>query len=210
MMRWIVGLLFCCVAATALADMKAVTDEGDVVILKNDGTWRYEDKVVAENFEIKSNPTKFNKLKDSTFQLKSTKNSAVFWINPKKWSFEKSGDGSDPSEYVFKLKDSDLYGMAITEQLEVDVVELTKIALDNAKDAAPDAKITKREYRTVNGHKVIYMEMAGTIQSIKFTYLGYYYSDQSGSTQLVTYTGSNLVTKYRKDIEAFLNGFSSR
>ena len=54
------------------------------------------------------------------------------------------------------------------------------------------------------------MEMEGTIQSIRFTYLGYYYSDSFGSTQYLTYTGSSLVQKYRQDIDNFLNGFTSQ
>jgi hypothetical protein len=49
------------------------------------------------------------------------------------------------------------------------------------------------------------MEMLGTIQGVKFKYLGYYYSDDSGSTQYLTYTGANLVEKYQTDIENFLN-----
>ena len=50
------------------------------------------------------------------------------------------------------------------------------------------------------------MEMKGTTQGIKFMYLGYYYSDDSGSTQFITYTGSNLVNKYKLEIYDFLNG----
>ena len=85
---------------------------------------------------------------------------------------------------------------------------MAQIALENAKKAAPDARIVKEEYRVVNGNKVIYLEMEGTIQGIKFKYLGYYYSGRSGSTQYLTYTGANLVGEYKKDIERFLNGFT--
>jgi len=66
----------------------------------------------------------------------------------------------------------------------------------------------KKEYRIVNGNKVIYMEMIGTIQSVKFKYLGYYYSNSSGSTQYLANTSTNLVDKYKTDINNFLNGFS--
>ena len=50
--------------------------------------------------------------------------------------------------------------------------------------------------------------MDGTIQGIKFSYFGYYYSDKSGSTQLLAYTASNLADKYKIEIENFLNGLS--
>jgi len=86
--------------------------------------------------------------------------------------------------------------------------ELVKIALENAKSVAPNIKIKKQEYRVVNGNRVIYMEMEGILQGMKVTYLGYYFSNETGSTQYLTFTGSNLVNKYRKDIDNFLNGFT--
>ena len=56
----------------------------------------------------------------------------------------------------------------------------------------------------------LYIVMEGTMQSIKFTYLGYYFCDSSCTTQYLIYTVSNLVKKYKKDIDDFLNGFTSR
>ncbi|MDU0354503.1 hypothetical protein RS130_11650 [Paraglaciecola aquimarina] len=127
----------------------------------------------------------------------------------KKWKFKKNENGHEDAEYTFQLKEGDLYGMVISEQVEIDVEALTDIAFENAKGAAPDAKVVKKEYRMVNGHKVIYMEIVGTIQSIKFKYLGYYFSNSTGSTQYLTYTGTNLEQKYKDDINMFLNGFST-
>jgi hypothetical protein len=49
--------------------------------------------------------------------------------------------------------------------------------------------------------------MEGTIQGIKFVYLGYYYSDKHGSIQFITYTSKNLLKDYRADMETLLNGF---
>ncbi len=75
------------------------------------------------------------------------------------------------------------------------MLNLSRVALQNAKKSDSDAKITQQEYRIVNGNKVIYQELEGTIQGIHFKYLGYYYSDKSGSTQYIVYTGANLVSK---------------
>lgn len=207
-MKLFIILILCFFAFSAVASKKAITDEGDVVILNDDGTWRYEEGKSSSDIEIPINSGTFNKHKKSSFALKSTKTNAVFSIDPKKWKFKKSANVSDAAEYTFELKGGDLYGMAISEQVEIAVDELVKIAFDNAKAAAPDAKIVKKEYRVVNGHKVIYMEILGTIQSIKFKYLGYYFSNSSGSTQYLVYTGANLETKYKTDINNFLNGFS--
>jgi len=42
---------------------------------------------------------------------------------------------------------------------------------------------------------------------IKFIYLGYYYSSPKGTIQLLTYTSSNLLDEYKKDLKEFLNSF---
>jgi len=201
------AIIICLLSFAVSAGQKAVTDEGDIVILSSDGTWKYEDNSADIVPEILMNTSSFEKGKESTFTLKSKANNSAFSIDPKSWSFKKSED-TNTREYEFTLNGEDLYGLAITEAIEVDLVNLSQLALQNAKDAAPDASITKQEYRIVNGNKVIYLEIDGTIQGIKFKYLGYYYSDKSGSTQYMTYTGASLVGKYKNEIENFLNGFS--
>ncbi len=207
-MRIFIVLLLCTFSFIVIASKKAVTEEGDLVILNNDGTWTYEDGKAFDDIELPINPKTFEKHIKSNFTLKSTKTNSSFSINPKKWKLKKNKNGHESAEYTFELKNGDLYAMAISEEIEMDVEELAKTALENAKGVAPDTKVIKKEYRTVNGNKVIYMEMVGTIQSIKFKYLGYYFSNASGSTQYLTYTGTNLEAKYKTEINNFLNGFS--
>lgn len=190
---------------TSYASQKAITDTGKEVILKEDGTWKYSGNAKNVTSVIKNNKTSFKKPKDSSFLLKSVKNSSAFWVNTNKWAFKKATDNAE-AEYQFQLKGQDLYGMAITEGIEVSLESLTDLALTNAQSADPNARVVKKEYRDVNGKKVIYMEMEATIQSIDFKYLGYYYSDSSGSTQLLTYTANNLVKKYKPEIYKLLNG----
>ncbi|OKS89220.1 hypothetical protein RG47T_4703 [Mucilaginibacter polytrichastri] len=48
--------------------------------------------------------------------------------------------------------------------------------------------------------------MSGTIQGIKIKYLGYYYSDQKGTVQLLAYTSAMLYKEARAEMETFLNG----
>lgn len=169
----------------------------------------YENSQAAVFEEFETNPNTFSKPSSASFDLKSSITNASFSINPKKWRFSKPEEGTSAAEYMFELKKGDLYAMAITEQVQISIEELSNIAYDNARSAAPDARIVKREYRNVNGNKVIYMEMVGTIQSIKFKYLGYYTSNESGSTQFLAYTGANLVEKYQDDIQNMLNGLIS-
>jgi len=192
-------------AATSYANQEAITDTGEKVILKNDGTWVYADKASKSVQKLDTNKKKFEKPGDSTFLVKSTRNNSAFWINSAKWNFKKAQENA-ASEYQFSLKTKDLYAMAITEGIEMPVESLAEIALSNAKSAATDIKLVTQEYRIVNGKKVIYMQFNCTVKGMNLIYNGYYYSNTSGSTQLVTYTSANATEKYMADITDFLNG----
>lgn len=188
------------------AQKRAVTENGDEVFLYDDGSWKYKNEKDIKEVETTVNPKKFKKDDNSTFLIKSNKLNVGFWLNPKKWSFKKAETNTE-AEYEFQLKDGDLYGMALTEKVEIPLETLKYIALDNGKSAAPDLKIMHEEYRTVNGVKVLMMQMNGTMQGIKFSYYGYYFSSEKGTTQFITYTSQNLLKEYTKDCEELLNGF---
>jgi hypothetical protein len=198
------GLLL---VGNAYAQQKAVTDKGTEVFLYDDGTWKYVNESEVEKTEIPTNPVKFIKDPKSTFLLKSSKVDMGFYINPKKWTFEKENSESI-SEYSLRTKNSDLYGMIVTERLEVPLESLKEIAVDNAKNAAPDVAVVKEEYRNVNGLKVLCLQMNGTIKGIKFTYLGYYYSSASGTIQFLTYSTEELVKQNMFELESLLNGLT--
>jgi hypothetical protein len=97
--------------------------------------------------------------------------------------------------------------MIISERISIPMDKLREIALDNARDAAPDIKVVEEQRRRVNGTDVLMMRLEGTTNGIPFTYLGYYYGGPVGTIQVITYTGQNLFDEYRKEFEEFLNGF---
>ncbi len=96
--------------------------------------------------------------------------------------------------------------MLISEKTQIPVETLKAIALENAKNAAPDVRIIKEEYRTVNGITALMMQMSATIQGIRFIYFGYYYSNANGSIQLISWTGENIFQSSSSELEEFLNG----
>lgn len=200
----LLGLIFLSINFT-YAQINALTESGDTVLLYEDGSWKYAKEGQNEVSEIKINNQEFKKDSKSTFLVKSKKLNIGIWINPKKWSFKK-GDDEGAAEYNFKMKESDIYAILIAEKVEIPVINLRGIAIDNAKDVAPDIKVIHEEYRTVNGIKVLMMQMAGTLQGIKFTYFGYYYSNENGSILLLTYTGTSIFDKHKKEMELMLNG----
>jgi hypothetical protein len=180
------------------------------VLLFDDGTWVYTaDSSTHLSETIPVNDQLFVKPKNSTFMVKSKKVNIGIWIDPKKWKFTKGKEG-ELAEFIFQNKKDDIYGMLITEKISINIKSLQQIAYNNAKSAAPDIKILNKEYRTVNGTKVLMMQMKGTIQGIKFVYFGYYFSNENGSVQFLTYTSQNLFNEYKNEMEKMLNGFAVR
>ncbi len=206
MKRLILFVLCSIITPILYAQQKAITDTGDEVVLYEDGTWKYVNEEELTVKEIPTNPTEFTRSKKSTFLLKSKRLHVGFWLDPKKWSFKKATDNED-AEFEFQLKDGDLYGMVISEKIEIPLETLKSIALENGQAAAPDLQIVKEEYRSVNGMKVLMLQMDGTMQGINFSFFGYYYSNENGTIQFVTYTSQNLLQEYKKVTEELLNGF---
>lgn len=198
-------LLFLPSVLFVFGQQKAVTDSGEEVILYDDGSWKYQNEEEQATKEIKLNEELFLKDESSTFLLKSSKVNVGFWINPKKWSFKKAEDNLD-AEYELNLKSEDLYAMVISEKVEIPLETLKNLAFENGKEEAPDLKIVKEEYRNVNGIKVLFLHMNGTMQGIKFSYYGYYYSNNDGSVQFITYTSQNLMNVFINECDNLLNG----
>jgi len=205
-MKLIFTLLFACCFFASHAQMKGLTENGDEIILYNDGTWKYVKAPAANSQVIDTNQTKFTRLPAYTFLVKSKVTKYGVYINPQKWMFEKE-DANEPGEYKFYMKSKDCYGMIIAEKMQLPIETLKTLAYTNAKSAAPDVEITKQEYRNVNGVTVLCLQMSGTISGLKFVYLGYYYSSEGGTIQLLTYTFESMFKERKTDMENLLNGF---
>jgi hypothetical protein len=191
------------------AQISAITENGRQVTLFNDGTWKYNaDSTADKNHtdSIKSNPAKFSKSGSATFLTKSTVNNVGVFIDPNKWTLKTHSENEASPEYRFSSKSGDGYAMLETEKTPIDLENMRNIALINAQKAAIDAKIITQEYRVVNNKKILFLEMSGTIQGIKFRYMGYYFSNEKGTTQLLSYTTEAMYKDARNELETFLNG----
>ncbi len=198
-----IGLSF--TAITLTAQIKAITENGDEVLLYENGTWKSQVKHsdLFGNAEIPENSVPFKKDSKSTFLLKSKVVNVGVWLNPNKWTISK---GNEPQEYKFTLKGESVYGMMITEKVEFSLETLKKAALTNAQNASADLELVREEYRTVNGNRVLMMQLEGTLQGIKFDFYGYYFSTSQGSVQLVTWTVKDLFSSQQMEMENLLNG----
>ena len=184
-MKKLIAILVCLASVAGYAGQKAITDSGETVVLYSNGTWEKEGSNSVNNYSDVTtvNSIQFKKPVDSSFLLRSTKTNSAIWLNTSKWSFTKSVDNID-AEYEFRLRGEDVYGMFITEKIEYPIDFLLEATLINAMSVDPNAKVVKREQRTVNGETVIYQEIESQLMGANFTYLYYLHSDSSGSTQL--------------------------
>ena len=192
------------------SQIKALTENGRQVQLYENGTWKYLDSSgdYSGMDSITTNPHFFGKTSLSTFLVKSNHLNVGVFINPKNWTFYPRKENETNPEYHFSLKSGQGYGMMITEKTPVELESLANIALINAQKAAADAKIVSKEYRTVNNKKVLCLQMTATIQGIKFVYLGYYYSNENGTVQLLSYSSQKLFSESQAEMENFLNGLT--
>ena len=206
-MKYILSIILCLSTTDIISQtINAVTQFGQEVELHDNGTWNYLKDNSRASFG--TNNTSFKKSPNSSFLVKSKIAPVGVWINTSDWKFN-NDDNNDDSEYFFEYQHGDLYGMAIVEELEIPIDNLAKIALENAKYLMNDIQVVTQEYRFVNGQKVLFMEFGGSVEGMQITYDGYYYSDLGGTIQLIVFTGTNLVNKYKNKIEEFLNGLVS-
>ena len=197
--------LFLSLPVCLSAQTRAITDTGQEVVLNSDGTYTYVSDEEAAAVDIPINPEEFSKSESASFLLKSKRINVGFWLDPKLWSFGKPEDNPD-AEYEVVLKGEDLYGVIITEKIEVPLETMKNIALQNARQIAPDVHVVKQEYRMVNGQKVLYLELYGTMDGMKIAYSGYFYSNSSGTVQFITFTSQNLLEEYREASQQLING----
>lgn len=199
-------LLFLSLSISLKAQIYGTTDEGLRVQLNENGTWKYLERDTSGAIAV--NPKAFLKPTNAIATKKSTQNSMSINYNPVKWKVLKNKNNED-AEFEFEHVKGNSYAMVINEKIEIPLENLKKISYDNVIENAPDSKIDKAEYRTVNGLKVLHLEMSGTMEGIKFVYYGYYFSNEKGTTQMVCYTAKSLLKEYQADFEDFLNGLTA-
>jgi Protein of unknown function (DUF3157) len=211
MIRLLTTLLLLIVFTSSKSQVKALTENGREVLLNEDGTWRYstnEDDSLSKSEAVTTNPIEFHTTAGASFPVKSSVLNVGVYLDPNKWTFSAHHSNEVNPEYRFVLKSQHGFAMMLTEITPIDLENMKVIALENAKKAAPDTKVTHTEYRTVNNKKVLCLTLRGTLQGIKFIYFGYYYSNSNGTVQLVAYGSENMFKDSIKEWEDFLNGFT--
>ena len=187
-------------SAVPQTPIKARTDTGKEVILSPDGTWKY----VTESDPHPRTASAMIKPAGAKSVFKAQYGGFSVWFDDTKWI--QSSQPDEEGRIEFRLKRGDGYGIVIVEELGMPTSTLKELALENAKSAAPDAKIVFEEARVVNGKEILCLKMEGSVKGIPFRYFGYYYGGKAGSIQVITFTGTQIFAKYEQDFLEFLNG----
>lgn len=200
-----------------ITQVKARTPNGTTVILYPDGTWRYQldtsKKTVVIALDstrrkdsILTNPQIFQVSAFATHLVKSKVVDFGVYVDNNLWGIKTCSINED-GEMKFLDKADNCYAEMITEPTEGGLInDMEYFVLNSARNRAPDAEITTREFRMVNGIKVLCLGLKGTVKSLKIELLNYSYADESGIIQLVAWTTQKKFNKNYGVLARFLSG----
>jgi len=99
-------------------------------------------------------------------------------FDPKKW---RQTEAKQRGLFEFEHTSGDAYAVVRIERIQVPMDSLPEFALANAKENDPNARISFREKRRVNGVEVWFLKLDTETLGIRLTFYGYYYGGESGT-----------------------------
>jgi hypothetical protein len=193
------------VVRTSNQALKALTQDGRLVVLQPNGTWKYaeEPKTAASAGSLA--PT-LTRPAGATMLLAGRQVPYGIWIDQSRWRPTEPKQNLT-AEHEFTHTSGQAGALIVAEPARIPPEGWKQIVLNNARREAPDARITKEEKKVVNGTPVLLLQAEGTGSLGPFVYYGYYYAGPRGAVQLVTYTFAGLFEQYRTELTTFLDGF---
>lgn len=200
-----VALAVCISGVPAAAQLRAITQDGRVVILQPNGTWRFvEEPRAGGSSVVKARPP------GATILLAGAQVPYGIWVDLSRWRVDQTRKTPLPpgvERYEFSHLRGEAGAVVIAEATQVPPEAWKQIVLNNARREAADARITREERKVVNGAPVLALQYEGTGSMGPFVHYGYYYSGPRGAVQVVTYTFAPLFPQYQAELLAFLDGF---
>jgi putative sensory transduction regulator len=121
----------------------------------------------------------------------------------RKWRLQ---DTKDATVMQLSHVSGDAFVRVIAERIQVESEAFRDVALNNAKQIAPDIQLESETPRVVNGLQTLVLRYSGKTSGVRFTFLNQMHSDAGGTVQLAGWTGSNLFDEYRGDFLELFNG----
>lgn len=200
-MKQLMSLLFCLMGSIPLTgfcapdDLRGVTVDGRKVILKKDGTWRFDEKLSPLNSTSSAERSPYQ----PAVKKFSVSYDAQKWIS--------TSDKEDMSnKRIFKHKKLPVYSMVISDEIPATNEMVKRVVIYNAKKAGAEPTIVVDESRKVDGKDVGVVSFVAALQDIEFMFTGNYYGDENGNIQVMCYTAVQLFHKYQNECNEFING----
>ncbi|MEM1217847.1 MAG: hypothetical protein AAGH79_03010 [Bacteroidota bacterium] len=210
------ALLVVCIISNCQAQTLAITEYGDTVYIFNDGTWSFSttEPMAFEDFgflgkelSFENNDAKFSVPESATEVLESGLGFFTWAYNRDEWMRMRPEELNPLAEFAFKHKEKDIYAMAISEEVSMDVETIVKVALDGMEtNTGSEVDIRRLEFREVNGKEMAMGRFRLDFGGMNLVFENYYFTCEKGTVQVLTWTAANIFPKYEKLMQDMLNG----
>jgi len=200
------GLILVCAGWFSLAAKQTVTgNDGRKIILNDNFTWEYAAVPVKKIEKISFNKTAFVRPEAAKAQLKGKKVKYAIWYDAAVWKANKNVKHDD-AEYMLQLVDGTGYALTIPEEISIETENLMQLVLENARQPDNDAVLISKEYRTVNGKKILHMIFDIRIYNIDMRFYAYLYNDANSTLQFMAYVPKSKIADHEAKVLSLLNG----
>lgn len=181
-------------------DIKATTSSGKAVILKDDGTWQYEEKKTKKS----ESKNKISKPASATKKYESKLGFVNVWYDPDKWRIKEQFNGS--SEVSFYYNDNSCSAFLLTEKSKLSN-KLLRVAIEyNAKQIADEFEITDETTKIVNETELYCVQAFAKLMDVDVIYNYYCWTGDAGTVQFVIGITQDLYPTVEEEIFELLNG----
>ena len=184
---------------THIVDAVAAAADG-VASLLSDASGVTNDFSTENESELLTAPTEAGSF--STLNL--LQNRMAVRYDSSEWNMQAS---SEPGVYQLQHSTGDLYVRVIEERIQLPLEVMPEVALANAREVDPNVTAIRQGSRVVNGVRMLFMEYEAIVGRVPFVFVAHFFSDTSGTVQIIAWTGRNLLAEYRDTIERFVSGF---
>ena len=187
-----------------LAQIKAITDTGDEIILLDDKTWKY--KIEKNNLDFNTNK-KTSETNNSNQLIKSDIGDFGVNINQNIIQTNSHSFNKD-AEFTFVSKNGKFWALFMTEKISFPLKFLKDFKIKSMKEKIESFEILKEDERIVNGMKIMHVQLKGISKNFKFVYCIYFASSESSTSQLFSYCLESDFENNRENMYKFLDGFT--
>lgn len=206
-------------SVTTYGQTEAYTETGDTVYLYDNGTWSYElsvgeidyfedDDLFSYDLNLTEDETLHETPEAANKSVRNQDEMFVHKYDDSYWKRVPAGSLNEDAEFAFQGKDEDVWAVIISEPTSIEAEYLVKIALSTMEENLGSAvEMVTTENRTVNEHGLIHGVFKVKASGITFVFDSYYYSNELGSVQIVTWSSENVWKRQEKNLQDFLDGF---